>query len=129
METGEIIMSAALLILVGRVVLGLFFLIAGVRNFLRFSERKSLETNYGWKLPAPVTALGFASQLVGGLSVVFGILAPWGAALLILFLIGATALFHNPWMFKGEARQPHIYFTLVNCALAGYCLMVMATTA
>jgi putative oxidoreductase len=119
--------SAAFLILVGRVLLGLFFVIAGTRNFLRYAERSSPETNYGWKLPAPVTALGFASQLVGGLSVVFGILAPWGAALLILFLIGATALFHNPLVFKGEARQPHIYFLLVNCALAGYCLMVIGT--
>lgn len=116
---------AALLILAGRIILGLFFVIAGIRNFLRYSERSSPETNYGWKLPAPLTALGFASQLVGGLSVMFGILPAWGAALLILFLIGATLLFHNFLLFKGEARGPHLYFTLVNCALAGYCLMVI----
>lgn len=118
---------AAALMLVGRVILGLFFIIAGIRNFQRFSDRASPETNYGWKLPTPLTALGFATQLVGGVSVTFGILTIWGAALLIVFLIIATALFHNFLMFRGEERQPHIYFTLVNCALVGYCLLAIGT--
>ena len=117
--------TAALLILIGRIILGLFFVIAGTRNFLRFGERKSLATNYGWKLPASVTALGFASQLLGGLSVTFGIYPIWGASLLILFLIGATALFHNAFVFKGEEQQPHIYFTLVNITLCAYCLIII----
>jgi putative oxidoreductase len=116
---------AVTLILIGRVILGLFFVIAGIRNFLNFAKASASETNYGFKLPAPLVALGFASQLVGGLSVALGILPAWGAALLILFLIGATALFHNFVLFQGEARKPHLYFTLVNCALVGYCLMVI----
>ena len=107
--------------------LGLFFVIAGIRNTLRFSERKLMETNYGWKMPPVVTAMGFASQLIGGVSVTFGIWPQWGASLLILFLVSATALFHNFLRFEGEARQPHLYFTLVNCALVGYCLMVIGT--
>ena len=117
--------TAALLLVIGRVILGLFFIIAGIRNFMHFAERRTPATNYGWKLPAPVTALGFASQLAGGLSVTFNILPAWGAGLLILFLIGATELFHNFLMFKGEARLPHLYFTLVNIALCGYCLTVI----
>jgi putative oxidoreductase len=116
---------AATLILIGRVVLGLFFVIAGIRNVLHFAERVSAETNYGWKLPPLVTAVGFAAQLAGGLSVMFGIMTVWGAGLLILFLIAATALFHNFLMFKGEEQLPHLYLTLVNSALVGYCLMVI----
>jgi len=118
---------AATLLLIGRVILGLFFVIAGVRNLMHFRDpgRATPQTNYGFPLPAPVTALGFAAQLLGGLSVTFGILPAWGAALLILFLIGATELFHNFLLFQGEARLPHFYFTLVNIALCGYCLMVI----
>jgi putative oxidoreductase len=118
----------AALVLIGRVILGLFFVIAGIRNirgFLQQPERRSPETNYGWKLPGRVTALGFAAQLLGGLSVTFGVLPAWGAGLLILFLIGATELFHNFLLFEGEARLPHFYFTLVNIALCGYCLTVI----
>ena len=119
--------TAAVLILIGRVILGLFFVVAGIRNFMRFGEagRRSPKTNYGFALPAPVTALGFVAQLVGGLSVAFGIFPAWGAALLILFLVGATELFHNFLLFSGEARLPHLYFTLVNIALCGYCLLVI----
>src|ERR1700761_1481011 len=117
--------AAATLILIGRVVLGLFFVIAGVRNFWHFAERKSMETNYGWKLPMPATALGFAVQVVGGLSVALGIFPAWGAGALILFLIGATELFHNFLMFKGAARDPHLYLTLVNITLAAFCLVII----
>jgi putative oxidoreductase len=92
---------------------------------MHFAERKAPATNYGWKLPDPVTALGFACQLAGGLSVTFGILPAWGAALLILFLIGATELFHNFLLFTGDERLPHFYFTLVNLALCGYCLTII----
>jgi putative oxidoreductase len=118
---------AAILILVGRAILGLFFVIGGLRNFSHFGEpgRRTPATNYGWTLPAPVTALGFACQIIGGLSVAFGVFPGWGAALLILFLISATELFHNFLWFTGEARLPHFYFTLVNLALCGYCLLVI----
>jgi putative oxidoreductase len=30
-------------------------------------------------------------------------------------------------MFKGEAQAPHLYSTLVNSALVGYCLLVIGT--
>lgn len=120
--------AAATLILIGRVILGLFFVIAGIRNirgFVQQPERRSPQTNYGWKLPAPVTAVGFAAQLIGGLSVTFAVLPAWGAALLVAFLVGATELYHNFLLFTGEARLPHFYFTLVNIALCGYCLLVI----
>jgi putative oxidoreductase len=118
-------MNADTLIYVGRLALGLFFIIAGIRNFLRLSDRLKMETNYGWTLPAAATVLGFTVQLLGGVSVAFGLYPVWGASALIVFLILATTLFHNVLLFKGDALQPHLYFTLVNCTLVGHCLMVI----
>ena len=37
--------AATALILIGRIVLGLFFVIAGVRNFIRIAERGTPDTN------------------------------------------------------------------------------------
>ncbi len=119
--------TAALLIIIGRVVLGGFFVVAGIRNFLHFADRRSPETNYGWELPTPLVAIGFAAQLLGGLSVVLGLGAAWGAGVLIVFLVVATELFHNFLMFSGKERDPHLYLTLVNTALVGYCLLVIGT--
>ena len=113
-------------IIIGRIIFGLFFLIAGLRNFARFDERKTVATNYGFHLPAPLLALGFAAQTLGGLSLIFGLQTVLGASALIVFLALATPLFHNLFLFTGKDREPHIYFTLVNITLAGGLLLVIA---
>ena len=118
--------TAATLIIVGRMIFGAFFLIAGIRNFLHFSERRQIATNYGWLLPAPVMAIGFAVQLVAGLALVVGMWIVPAAFLLIAFLVLATPLYHNLFMFQGKERDPHLYLTLVNITLAGGLLLVMA---
>ena len=118
---------AATLIIVGRVVFGGFFVIAGIRNFIHFDERRDLKTNYGWTLPAPLLGLGFAVQILGGLSVLLGMWPVLGALALIVFLVPATALFHNFLRFEGKERDPHLYLTLVNSTLVGGFLLVIAT--
>ena len=120
--------TAAILMIAGRVIFGAFFVIAGVRNFLHFGERKVLATNYGWPLPAPLLALGFATQLLGGLSLILGLWPVLGALILIAFLIAATPLYHNLFMFKGKERDPHLYLTLVNITLCAGLLLVIADT-
>jgi len=118
--------TTAFLIILGRVVFGAFFLVAGVRNFLHFGERRELQTNYGWKLPALVMAVGFAVQLVGGLALIFGFWTAPAAVALIVFLVLATALYHNLFRFQGKERDPHLYLTLVNITLAAGLLLVIA---
>ncbi|OQM77316.1 DoxX family protein [Manganibacter manganicus] len=118
--------NADLLMVVGRVVFGGFFLIAGIRNFWNFRERRAMSTtNYGWPLPAPMLAIGFAMQLVGGVLLILNWHVVVGAAMLILFLLMATPLYHNLFLFHGKERDPHLYLTLVNITLCGGLLMVM----
>jgi putative oxidoreductase len=119
-------MDADTLTLIGRTVFGLFFLIAGIRNFVGFGERKTNPTNYGWLLPEPVMAAGFAAQLLGGLAVMAGMWTIIAALILIGFLVVATALYHNPLMFQGKERAPHLYLMLVNTTLAAGLLLVIA---
>lgn len=117
------------LIVLGRIVFGLFFLIAGARNFAGFKERIPSPTNYGFDMPVPLVALGFAMQVVGGFSLVLGLWAAWGAALLIVFLVLATSLYHNLFLFSGKDRDFHLYLVLVNITLAAGLLMVIGTQA
>ncbi len=114
------------LMLIGRCIFGAFFLIAGIRNFARFNERRAGATNYGWLLPAPMIAAGFAVQLFGGLLLILGVWVAPAALALIVFLMLATALYHNLFLFQGVERDPHLYFTLVNITLAGGLLLVIA---
>lgn len=119
-------MNPDLLMDIGRIVFGAFFVIAGVRNFLHFRERTAGLTNYGWPLPAPLVAIGFAMQLAGGLALVLDLWTVAGALVLILFLCAATPLYHNLFLFSGKERDPHLYLTLVNITLASGLLMVIA---
>jgi putative oxidoreductase len=118
--------DASTLMIIGRVIFGAFFLIAGVRNFLNFADRRTLLTNYGWPLPAPLLAVGFAVQLLGGLALIFGVWTATAALALIAFLFGATPLYHNLFLFRGKERDPHLYLTLVNITLAGGLLLIIA---
>jgi len=118
----------ASLIIVGRFLLGLMFIIAGIRNFLRLEERFGFKTNYGFVLPRPAIILGFAVQLIGGVSVAFGLWPQWGALALIAFVVPATVFYHNLFMFSGKDREPHIYFATVNAALCGAFLLVIAVS-
>lgn len=116
----------AVLIVAGRFLIGLLFIIAGVRNFLRLEERYAFKTNYGFVLPRPAIIVGFAVQLIGGIAVAFGLWSFWGALALIAFTIPATIFYHNILMFAGKEREPHIYFVTVNLALCGALLLVIA---
>lgn len=110
---------------IGRIVFGLFFVVAGLRNLAGFRERIPSLTNYGWPLPVPIVALGFAIQLAGGALLVLGLWTDWAAIALIVFLALATSLYHNLFLFAGKARDPHLYLTLVNITLAGGLLMIV----
>ena len=73
-----------------------------------------------WRSALPCSCLvALASSQVSGAG---------GALVLIAFLIAATPLYHNLFMFHGKERDPHLYLTLVNITLCGGLLLVIADT-
>jgi putative oxidoreductase len=123
---GESMTTAATLMLAGRIVFGLFFIIAAIRNTLHFKERLPSRTNYGRDMPPALVAVGFAMQWIGGLSLLLGFYPVLGALVLIVFLVLATAGYHNLFLFTGKERDQHLYLVLVNITLAGGLLLVIA---
>ena len=119
---------AATLMLAGRIVFGLFFVIAAFRNTVGFKDRIPSMTNYGRPMPPVLVALGFAMQWIGGLSLVLGIYPVIGALVLIAFLVLATAGYHNLFMFAGKERGQHLYLVLVNITLGAGLLLVIANS-
>jgi putative oxidoreductase len=68
-------------------------------------------------------------ELGGGLSVLSGFKARWGALALIVFLIPATLIFHGFWTYEGaEVRMQQIHF-LKNLAILGGLLAVVGNGA
>ena len=115
------------LIILGRALVGALFLIAGIRNTLKLSERIAGKTNYGWPLPAGLVGAGFAIEVFGGASLIIGVWPAFGALALIVFTVLATALYHNFTLFSAPERDTHFYFVTVNAALCGALLLIIAT--
>lgn len=109
--------------LVARIALALVFLNAGINHVIGFS---GFVDSIGQILPlAPLLAIGtIVFQLLGALSLIVGYKVNIGATLLILFLIPATLIFHNP-----IADGSELVAFLKNLGLIGGLLLVIYTGA
>lgn len=107
--------------LIARIALALIFLNSGINHIFSFS---GFVDTIAQVLPlAPLLAVGtIAFQLLGALSLIFGYKVNIGATLLILFLIPASLVFHNP---IADSSQLNPF--LKNLGLVGGLLLVIYT--
>jgi putative oxidoreductase len=111
----------------GQLLMAFLFLGAGIVNAAtKFTPH--LERMVALGVPRARLALisGFALQLAGGLSLALDWHRSWGAALLILFTIAATAIFHQYWRVDDPLRRHlHVSFIFSNCGIVGGLLLLM----
>ncbi|MEM6715807.1 MAG: DoxX family protein [Cyanobacteria bacterium P01_D01_bin.6] len=107
--------------LIARIALALIFLNSGINKILGFP---GFVDTIAQVLPlAPLLAVGtVAFQLLGSLSLIFGYKVNIGATLLILFLIPASLVFHNPLADSSQLTP-----FLKNLGLIGGLLLVIYT--
>ena len=116
----------ATLIIVGRFLLGFYFLQAGLRNFGKLPLHTEILTKKGVPMPRESLLVALAVQVLGGASVAFGIFPAIGAAGLIVFTVAANALYHNFWAYSGAERTSHYNSVVTNLAIIGGFLLVIA---
>ena len=105
--------------LAARICLSLIFFKAGISHITGFSGFVQTIASQGLPL-ASVLAVGtIVFQLLGAISLLIGYKTKIGSILLIIFLIPASLLFHNP-----IADPSQINDFLKNIALIGGLLMV-----
>lgn len=110
--------------LAARVCLCLIFLKAGISHIVGYSSTVEMMAGMGLPIPELLLIFTIAFQILGGLSLLLGYKVKIGSILLILFLIPATLVFHNP---IGDANQINDF--LKNIGLIGGLLMVIYTGA
>ena len=94
------------------------------QSYSSFSE--DVQTFLAWITPwvSVLELLATAFLLVGGLFVLLGIKEKLGAALLLLFIIPTTILYHPFWFFEGPMRELQAAMFLKNLAILG-CLLLL----
>lgn len=116
-----------ILLLIGRILYGGFFLISGLNHFAKLSSYKQYTASKG--IPAPGLAVLGSGLLVflGGLSVLLGLWPQIGLLLIVIFLLGTTPTMHNFWTAKEPmARMGEQINFMKNTALLGATLAMMA---
>jgi putative oxidoreductase len=107
-------------LLLARVLLGLIFVMSGISKITGFEGTQQYMASYGIPLTAVFLVAAIVVEVLGGLSIILGLWARAGAAMLVLFLIPATLIFHTEF---GQRTQMIMF--LKNLSIMGGLLLLM----
>ena len=113
-------------VLVGRILLGLLFILAGLAKIGDFNGTVGYVGSGGLPMPSVVAALTIAVELGGGLLLVFGMFTRWAALALAVFSVLSAIVFHNFWASPEAARMMQNTQFLKNLSIAGGMLVLAA---
>ncbi|MEM1242352.1 MAG: DoxX family protein [Cyanobacteria bacterium P01_H01_bin.26] len=107
--------------LVARTFMAVIFLRSGLSKIAGFADTQEQIASAGLPLAALVTVFTILFQLAGAASLILGYKTRIGAVLIMLFLIPATLVFHNPIADPSQMTQ-----FMKNLAIIGGLLMALA---
>lgn len=87
---------------VGRIILGGFFLAAGVQAAMGFQQFLGNVQNLNLPFPQALALIAIGLKILGGVSVTMNLKADWGRWILIFFTTIVTFLMHNPIRDPGQ---------------------------
>ena len=106
--------------LLARIFISALFLWSGTNKILNPVATQENMSAHGMPFTLVFLVGAIALEILGGLSVLLGIKTRWGAAMLIVFLIPATLIFHTD--FSTEIEQAMF---LKNLGILGGLLMLI----
>lgn len=111
------------LVLLGRILYSLIFVMASLGHFSK--GEIGYAAAQGVPFASIVVPLSGVMALLGGLSIVLGYKARWGAWLLVLFLVPVTLTMHNFWAVKDPmmAQMQQAMF-MKNLSMLGGALLI-----
>ena len=115
--------------LLGRILLSAIFIISGVSKLFNWATTSQFMAMHGVPMPSLFLLGAILIEIVGGLSLLLGFRARQGAALLFLYLIPVTLIFHDFWALGGADRQMQMINFLKNISIMGGLLEVVALGA
>jgi len=115
--------------ILARVLLALIFVMSGVGKIGDFGGTTEYMAKHGMPIPALFLVGAIVFELAGGLSIMTGFKARWGALLLIVFLIPATFIFHAFWTYEPDAQRMQMINFMKNLSILGGLLLIVARGA
>lgn len=117
----------AIAFLVGRIIVGLYFLMNAYNHIFKGSHMVGYVASKGVRSPKAAIFVSGLLVLVGGLSILLGVGIVWGVVALLVFLVPVTFKMHNYWKETDPmAKMNQRIAFMKNMALIGFALMVLA---
>ena len=107
------------LALVGRILLALMFVLAGISKIGGFTGTVGYIGSAGLPAPSVLAVLTIILELGGGLALMFGLYTRWVALALGLFTLLASVLFHNFWAMPEAQQMTNQLMFMKNISVAG----------
>ncbi len=119
-------MSGETLPIIGRILLGVLFVVGGIKHFGELAQLAEAVRDRG--VPAPRLSLVLASvfQIVAGAMLMIGLLVPWAVLGLILFTLVSGFVMLDFWNKPPEAKEGMINVWMSNLAIIGGLLLAAA---
>jgi putative oxidoreductase len=110
-------------VLVGRFLFVLIFLVAGPNHFSR--QTIAFAASQGVPLASLAVPLSGIIALAGGLSILLGYRTKVGASLIVLFLVPVTLMMHKFWAVQDPTMaQMQMVMFMKNLAILGGALLI-----
>lgn len=112
--------------LLGRVLLALMFLLAGLSKFAGLEGTAGYIASKGLPLPQVLAFATALLEVVAALMLIIGWRARWAALALAAFTVLATLIFHNYWTLPPDQQLLQRLMFMKNVSVIGGLLMVFA---
>ena len=116
-------------LIVGRLAMGIIFFQSGLAKLTALGAFSGSLGNRGVPFPDFWGPVGAISEFVGGTLIILGLGTRYAAALIVIFVIIATAISHRYWEFPEPARRLQQGQFYKNLAIIGGALFLFICAA
>jgi putative oxidoreductase len=118
--------SQALSALIGRLLLALMFLLAGLSKLGGLEGTAGYIASKGLPMAQVLAIATVALELVAAVMLIVGWQARWAALALAVFTLLASVLFHNYWAMPADQQMMQQLMFMKNLAITGGLLVLFA---
>ncbi len=107
------------LVVIGRVLLALMFILAGFGKLTNLDGTAGYIASGGLPFATALAVIVGLLELFGGIAIAVGFQARWAALALGLFTLAASVLFHKFWAVPAEQAMVQQLMFMKNLSVAG----------
>jgi putative oxidoreductase len=122
-------MNPAIPLLIGRVLLAVMFLLAGISKFSGLDGTAGYIASKGLPMAQLLAVVTAVLEVGAAVLLIVGWQARWAALALAAFTLLASVLFHNYWALPAEQQMMQQLMFMKNLAIVGGLLAVVAVGA